>query len=58
MLGNRQPVPGLAGNLLLEPVADVECDIPNLLLDGFYPWLRSFNHVCRLFSLSPVIFLA
>jgi len=49
---------GLAGNLLLEPVTDVECNVLHLLLDGLYPSLLSFNHVCRLFSASPTIFLA
>ena len=27
MLENGQRIPGLAGNLLLEPVTDVECDV-------------------------------
>jgi hypothetical protein len=34
MLGNGQRVAGLDGNLLLEPVTDVECDVLHLLLDG------------------------
>ena len=58
MLGNGQRVAGLAGNLLLEPVTEGECDVLRLLLDGLYPSLLSFNHVCRVFSASPVIFLA
>jgi hypothetical protein len=58
MLGNWRRVQGLVENLLLEPVTDIECDILTLLLDGFYPSLLSLNHVCRLFSASPVLFLA
>jgi hypothetical protein len=36
----------LAGNLLLEPGTDVECDVLNQLPDGLYPLLLSFNQVC------------